>query len=135
MEGMDIYIDKAYANDIAHGARVEMLRNPEAVRTIFPAGVGVSLPENARGFLNRDGGWASASQGVQRMMDKVTALGGNILPGKAVVELLKADGKAIGIRCADGSVFDADLVILAAGSWTASAFSDLGLDGQCLATG
>lgn len=135
MEGQDSYIDDAYQNDIAHGARVEELPSPEAVRKIFPAGVDVSIPDDSRGFLNRDGGWAFASLGVERMMAKVTSLGGKIIPGKAVAELLQTGGKATGVRCADGSVFEADLVVLAAGSWTASAFPGLGLDGQCLATG
>ncbi|KAI0682765.1 FAD dependent oxidoreductase [Cerioporus squamosus] len=135
MQGQDSYIDEAYKNDIAQGARVDELPTPRAVRSIFPADVNVFVPDNARGFLNHDGGWAFASQGVERMMAKVTSLGGKIIPGKAAVELLKTDGKAAGVRCADGSVLEADLVVLAVGSWTASAFPELGLDGQCLATG
>ncbi|ESK93652.1 fructosyl amino acid oxidasesarcosine [Moniliophthora roreri MCA 2997] len=35
----------------------------------------------------------------------------------------------------DGSVFEADLVVIATGSWTPSAFPDLGLGEKCLATG
>ena len=135
MEHTDSYTDQAFENDKAVGAAVEALLNPIHIRSVFPATANVSLADNARGFLNRDGGWAFASQGVERMMAKVTSLGGKIIPGKAVVELLKTDGKATGVRCADGSVLEADLVVLAAGSWTASAFPGLGLDGQCLATG
>lgn len=135
MQGMDSYIDEAYKNDLAAGARVEILPTPESVHNIFPSEAIVSLPDNARGFLNRDGGWAFASQGVQRMMDKVVSLGGKIIPGQAVTQVLRVDGKATGVQCTDGTVFDADLVVLAVGSWTASTFPDLGVDGQCLATG
>ncbi|KAI0753075.1 FAD dependent oxidoreductase [Daedaleopsis nitida] len=135
MQGRDSYIDEAYKNDLAHGARVDTLESAEAVRAIFPENVNVALPEDARGFLNHDGGWAFASQGVARMMEMITSLGGKILAGKAVVELARASGRVVGVHCADGSVFDTDLLVLSVGSWTASGFPDLGLDGQCLATG
>lgn len=137
MQGGDSYIDKAFENDIAHRARVVTLENPDAIRAIFPTGLNLSLPHDARGFLNYDGGWAFASQGIERMMYKVSALGGKIIPGKTVAELLRnnGDGTVTGIRCTDESVLYANIIVLAAGSWTASAFPDLGLDGQCLATG
>ncbi|KAL7277840.1 hypothetical protein ACG7TL_008785 [Trametes sanguinea] len=131
----ETYTDKAYENDVALGARIEYLSGPDAVRQVFPPSVNISVPEHARGYLNRDGGWAFASQGISRMMDKVTALGGKLIPGKPVAELLKTDGKTTGVRCEDGSVFEADLIVLSAGSWTASAFPELSLQKTCLATG
>ncbi|OJT01951.1 L-pipecolate oxidase [Trametes pubescens] len=129
------YTDKAYENDVAAGARIEHLSGADAIRKVFPPGVSVAVPENARGWLNRDGGWAFASQGITRLMDRVTSLGGKIVPGKAVAEFLKKDGKTTGVRCEDGTVFEADLTVLAVGSWTASAFPELSLQTQCLATG
>lgn len=135
MEHTDSYTDQAFENDKAVGAAVEALLNPIHIRSVFPATANVSLADNARGFLNRDGGWAFASQGIQRMMDKVTALGGTIVAGKAVSELHRSNGRVSIVRCADGSAYDADLVVLATGSWTASTFPDLGLDTKCLATG
>ncbi|KAI0332963.1 FAD dependent oxidoreductase [Cubamyces sp. BRFM 1775] len=131
----ETYTDKAYENDVALGARIEYLSSSDGVRKIFPPSVNIAVPEHARGYLNRDGGWAFASQGISRMMDKVTSLGGKILPGKPVSELLKTDGRTTGVRCEDGSVFDAHLVVLSAGSWTASAFPELSMQEQCLATG
>ncbi|KAH9942218.1 FAD dependent oxidoreductase [Epithele typhae] len=128
------YTDKAYENDIAHGARVDLVDTVDAARAYFPDGVTISMTD-ARGYLNRDGGWAWASKGIQRAMELVTALGGKIVPGKAVAQLLRTDGRATGVRCVDGSTFAADAVVLATGSWSASAFPDLGLEGQCLATG
>ncbi|KAI0827898.1 FAD dependent oxidoreductase [Trametes gibbosa] len=131
----EAYTDKAYENDVALGARIEHLSDPDSVRNVFPPNVSVAIPENARGYLNRDGGWAFASQGIRRLIDKVTALGGKIVPGKTVVELLKNGTKTVGVRCKDGSIFEADLTVLAVGSWTASAFPELSLQAQCLATG
>ncbi|CDO77050.1 hypothetical protein BN946_scf184403.g25 [Trametes cinnabarina] len=131
----ETYTDKAYENDVALGARVEYLSGLDAVRRVFPPTVNIAVPEHARGYINRDGGWAFASQGISRMMEKVTALGGKIIPGKPVAELMKTDGKTSGVRCEDGSVFEADLVVLSAGSWTSSAFPELSLQRNCLATG
>ena len=135
MEVPDSYVDKAYDNDIALGARVAKLETPAAVRALFPDSVNVAVHDAARGFINYEGGWAWASQGIRRAMDHVSAMGGKIVPGKAVVELTREGGKATGVRCADGSVFAADVVVLASGSWTASAFGGLGLERECLATG
>ncbi|TBU41966.1 FAD dependent oxidoreductase [Dichomitus squalens] len=134
-EGADSYIAQAYQNDITVNADVQTLLTPEAIRNVFPTTAELGLSDAAKGFLNRDGGWAFASQGIQRLMDKVAALGGKIIPGKTVSELTRTNKRVSSVRCTDGSVHEADLVILAAGSWSASSFPDLGLDGQCLATG
>ena len=134
MDSSTSYI-QAYEHDKAVGAAVESLLNRKDIRAVFPITAKVSVPDNSRGFINRDGGWAFASQGIQRMMDKVTALGGTIVAGKAVSELRRSNGRVSIVRCADGSAYDADLVVLAIGSWTASTFPDLGLDTKCLATG
>ncbi|KAI0359664.1 FAD dependent oxidoreductase [Trametes cingulata] len=131
----ETYTDKAYENDVALGARIEHLSDPDAVRKVFPPSVNIAVPEHARGYLNRDGGWAFASQGITLIMEKVTALGGKIIPGKAVAELLKNEGKTTGVRCEDGSIFEGVLVVLSVGSWTASAFPELHLQDRCLATG
>ena len=99
----------------------------------------------AHAYMNYDGGWAHAERGVSRAIDLVLHLGGKVIGGKEVVELLKdgePDGrknsfkpKTCGVRCADGSEFLADIVIIATGAWTASAFPDLPSADKCLATG
>lgn len=87
------------------------------------------------GYLNRDGGWAAATQGVSAMMSRVTALGGTILSDKGVSKLIREDGKTTGVLCSDGTTFNADMVILATGSWTASAFPELNLNSNFVSTG
>jgi sarcosine oxidase/L-pipecolate oxidase len=109
------------------------MENEAAIRQAFPPGAHVASFSN--GYLNLDGGWAHASQGVSLMMEKVIALGGKVIAGKAAETLLRQDGKTTGVRCADGTVFHAQVVILAAGSWTASSFPELCLSEQCVATG
>lgn len=87
------------------------------------------------GYLNQSGGWASAAQSVRLMMQSVIAAGGTIVAGKAVKKLLQDHERTTGVKCVDGTVFQADIVILATGSWTASTFDDLDLKGKCQATG
>lgn len=69
------------------------------------------------------------------LISKVTALGAKIVPAKRVKHLLQQDGKTTGVECADGSTYDASLVVLAVGSWTPSSFPILDLGSRCLATG
>ena len=71
------------------------------------------------------------------MIDRATQMGATILSGKEVKELIKDERgfKTVGVRCSDGSQYDANLVVLALGSWTPSTFSELDYNGACLATG
>ena len=123
-------------NDRTLGARIEDLKNATAIRAIFPATAKTGSFEGAEGYLNRDGGWAAAAQGVEILLRKVRDEGIPVLPGKAVTELMRdTDGRTVGVKCQDGSVFDADLVVVASGSWTPATFKTLNLHGKCLATG
>lgn len=101
----------------------------------FPAGVPVATFAHQSGYLNYEGGWANAAQGIFLLIKKVIALGGVIKSGKTVMELLRRNGKTSGVKCSDGTIFSAETVILAAGSWTAASFPVLDLGKQCLATG
>jgi sarcosine oxidase/L-pipecolate oxidase len=69
------------------------------------------------------------------LLDEVKALNGKVLPGMNVTRILRKGGQTSGVQCSDGTVFDAALVVLAAGSWTPSAFPELDLGRICLATG
>ncbi|THH03815.1 hypothetical protein EW145_g5985 [Phellinidium pouzarii] len=103
--------------------------------------------KSAHAYLNVDGGWAFAEGGVRRAMQHVENLGGKILPAKDVSMLLKTEladikespdrqkSRTKGVKCKDGSEYAADIVVLATGSWTASAFPDLNLGEKCLASG
>ncbi|KAF8995386.1 FAD dependent oxidoreductase [Cyathus striatus] len=131
------YSDASLVNDIAAGARVQILDNAEDIRSIFPPGLNKNRPvfQNKSGFLNRDGGWANAGKGVSMLIRKVTELNGKVLPGKLVAKLIKEDGRTVAIECSDGSIFKSSTVIIATGAWTPSAFPGLDLGGQCIATG
>lgn len=133
--GNEAYTDDAYQNDIALGAQIRDLRTAAEISSIFPKGVPTASFDGFGGYLNLEGGWAFSSQGVQILLDRVQKLGARVLAGKAVVDLLKQDGKTSGVVCADGSSYAANLVVIASGSWTPSTFPSLPLYGKCVASG
>jgi sarcosine oxidase/L-pipecolate oxidase len=129
------YVDQSYTNDVALGAVVQRLDNVDAIRSVFPVQIHTASFSGRTGFLNRDGGWANAGQGLSILLSKVAALGGKIFPGKAVKNLIRKEGRTVGVLCEDDDTFEAITVILATGSWTPSAFPQLNLGCACLATG
>ena len=139
LTGKGSYGDLALANDRALGARTILLPassdNPSStVPPTLPPPL-KNLLENRSGYINQDGGWVHSSRAVELMMDKVRKLGGNIVAGKAVQSLLKdASGQTNGVKCADGSEYKSDIVVLAAGAWTPSTFTELNVEDKCVAT-
>lgn len=140
----DAYIEQSIINDLQHGAKVERLDSPASVRAQFPLelrksgrlGTFTSLDASSTNYINHDGGWAEAERAVELLSEHVKKRGVNVLPGKVVKELVKDErGQTKGVRCADDSEYEANVVVLALGSWTASVFPSLNLSGRCLATG
>ncbi|KAJ6589812.1 FAD dependent oxidoreductase [Mycena vulgaris] len=133
------YKHKSYLNDLEMGLRVVPLDNETAIRQVFPPETQIGGFSNHTGYLNRDGGWANAGQAVSILMTKIIALNGKIIGGKNASELIQQGQKTTGVRCSDGTVFEAALVVLATGSWTGSAFPDVSIGnifratGQCIA--
>ncbi|KAG6878196.1 hypothetical protein C0993_010957 [Termitomyces sp. T159_Od127] len=122
----EAYADKAYENDLALGATLTHVADIDAIRSAFPSKIHTASFENVSGYLNKEGGWADAGQGIAILMDKVTSLGGNIIPGKSVRRITRNnDGKTNGVECKDGTFYAAVTVIIATGSWTPSTFDDL----------
>jgi sarcosine oxidase/L-pipecolate oxidase len=139
-EGTAGYTTASYANDLALGVRVLILEDGESRRSIFD-GVGLGTAFTRRGcfaYLNLDAGWVYAEGGTRRALENVRALGGTVTAGKEVKALVRENGdtgRTTGVRCTDGTVYSAALVILATGSWTPSVFPGLISRSQCLATG
>ncbi|KAG2159136.1 FAD dependent oxidoreductase [Suillus bovinus] len=138
------YTEQCIINDLEYGAKIERLCSNASIRAQFPSdlrnsgriGTFTSLDVSSTSYINHDGGWAEAERAVGLLMEHVKKLGANVLPGKTVQELVKDErGQTKGVRCTDDSKYEADVVVLALGSWTASTFPSLNLTGKCLATG
>ncbi|KAF9039442.1 FAD dependent oxidoreductase [Hymenopellis radicata] len=130
------YAQHAYKNDLAIGQRTKELKDGEEIRLQFPSTViaDVGAFENTSGYINLDNGWAHAAQGVAALTARAAELGGKVIPGKPVSQLLKEGGKTAGVQCKDGSVFKAKYTVIATGAWTASTFPELNT-GAFVATG
>lgn len=137
--GISSYSDAAYDNDRALGARIVDFPDAASIASAFPPDVPTSAFDGHSAYLNRDGGWAAAALGVERLLAEVRRLGADVLPGKQVVGLIKeGDGfqaRTVGVRCKDGEEVRAETVVLAAGAWMASTFPELALELRCLPTG
>lgn len=134
----DSYMDGAYQNDIKLGGRITDLTSHAHVKAQFPQNVPLGLTDLAKGYLNKDGGWANASKGVSLALDKIKALGGTILPDKEVARLvIDGEERVTGAELVSGERITADATIIATGSWTGSLFPEqsYGLDSRLLATG
>ncbi|TFK20780.1 FAD dependent oxidoreductase [Coprinopsis marcescibilis] len=129
------YAEGAYLNDIAIGGRVSSLLSGKDISSVFPSTISLGSFENKSGYLNRDGGWANAGQGLEIMIGKVRSLGGNIYSGKQVEKIVVEQGKCKAVVCSDGSHYAAEVVVIATGSWTPSVFPDLNVKDAFLATG
>lgn len=91
--------------------------------------------EGWKTFWNSSAGWVNARESLLRMARKAQEGGVKYISGSSgqVTQLLfDENSSCIGARCADGSAYFADAVILAAG---AAAASLLDLEGQLVAKG
>ncbi|KAG8898994.1 hypothetical protein FRB99_007005 [Tulasnella sp. 403] len=137
--GSSQYLDSSLVNDKAAGASVVELPDQSAIRSIIPAQVPIGDMGGATGYINKSNGWANAGAGVSAMLQKVKDLGGKVLPGTKVSGLRFEDGngKVLGVNLQNGGEVEADIVILATGSWTPSTFGTYcrGITDRLTATG
>ena len=129
------YTRTPYANDLVLGVRVVNLEDNERQKAVFGGGVelGTAFTRDCFAYPNRDGGWVHTEGGTRRALENVKALG-----GKAIKELVKENretGRTTGFQCADDSVYFAELIVLAAGSWTSSNFAESILNHSTLLLG
>ncbi|KAL0581348.1 hypothetical protein V5O48_000724 [Marasmius crinis-equi] len=132
------YVHEAYENDAKQGLRLRRLDTDLSVKETTEEMLGSQASVDFQGlcgYLNYESGWADAGKATAAMTAKVRALGGKVFGGKTVRELIRTNGLTRGVKCTDGSLFNADLVVIATGSWTPSTFPGLGLEGRSLATG
>ncbi|KAI1078932.1 putative fructosyl amino acid protein [Whalleya microplaca] len=86
------------------------------------------------GYLNEGGGWADAEACMRWLYDRVAGTGRVAFVNGTAEVLLTDDarGRVTGARLADGATLEAELVVAAAGAWTAALVD---LADQVVATG
>ena len=129
------YAEDSYYNDIAVGSVLRALPDGHAIRGVFPPQIRTARFNERAGYINFEGGWANTTQALAIMTSNVVSLKGKVLVSKNVTSIIRQNGRATGVECSDGTLYDASLLVLATGSWTHSAFPELNLSSRCFATG
>ncbi len=88
---------------------------PDALRRRFPAFDADSFVD---GYYNPAGGWTPSGRVVAALLERARAAGVEVLGGVASTRLLESGSRVLGVVAADGTRHEADLVVVAAGSWT-----------------
>jgi sarcosine oxidase / L-pipecolate oxidase len=129
------YTKDSFHNDVTVGATLQRLPDGRAIRGIFPPQVRTAAFDKNAGYINFDGGWANATQGLAMMTSKVVSLNGKVVASKNVTKIIRQNCRTTSVECSDGTLYDASLLVVATGSWTHSAFPELNVGSRCLATG
>lgn len=131
------YVTKSMANvKQAFGEKVQRLKDREAIRAA--CGTGGATGES--GYINHASGWADAEAGMRFLRQKVEArknvtfltveVEGLVYGEEAKEE--EGGARVVGARLKGGDVLEAELTILATGSWTPGLVD---LEGRAVATG
>jgi glycine/D-amino acid oxidase-like deaminating enzyme len=111
------------ADEQAHGYDSELL-SPADIPVKAPGIDPAAVPENA--ILNRREGWVSLPHLIEHLIGEFNALGGELVLHAGRSSVVTQDGRATGIRTADGRVFDAAAVLVACGAATPDVVAPLG---------
>jgi sarcosine oxidase/L-pipecolate oxidase len=79
-----------------------------------------------KGYFNPEAGWVDAASATKAYLRIAESRGAKRITGEVEELLLRDDGKgSAGVRLQDGTVLEADSVVIAAGAWTSSLLSPL----------
>jgi glycine/D-amino acid oxidase-like deaminating enzyme len=110
------------AAERAHGYDSELL-TPADIPARAPGIDPAAVPENA--ILNAREGWVSLPHLIEHLMTEFQALGGELVLHAGRSSVVTTDGRATGIRTADGRLYEADAVLVACGAATPAVVAEL----------
>lgn len=110
------YEHDAFRTLTARGWPAERI-GAETLAKRFPAWAAERYPD---GYLNPRAGWAASESVMARLIARARAEGVELLEGDGVIDLIIEGGRVTGALTAEADVLEAELTVVAAGTWTPS---------------
>ena len=106
------------------GIEVDLV-DPDQVAALWPM---MNVEDVALGAYEPRGGFADATQLALHYGQRARAHGARVRQNAPVARIVTSESRVTGVELADGEVVEADLVVVAAGWWSARLLADLGVD-------
>ncbi len=106
------------------GIEVDLV-DPDQVAALWPM---MNVDDVALGAYEPRGGFADATQLALHFGQRARAHGARVRQNAPVARIVTSGSRVTGVELADGEVVEADLVVVAAGWWSARLLADLGVD-------
>ncbi len=106
------------------GIEVDLV-DPDQVAALWPM---MNVDDVALGAYEPRGGFADATQLALHYGQRARARGARVRQNAPVARVVTSGSRVTGVELADGEVVEADLVVVAAGWWSARLLADLGVD-------
>ena len=106
------------------GIEVDLV-DPDQVAALWPM---MNVDDVALGAYEPRGGFADATQLALHFGHRARAHGARVRQNAPVARIVTSQSRVTGVELADGEVVEADLVVVAAGWWSARLLADLGVD-------
>ncbi|MDR6118274.1 sarcosine oxidase subunit beta [Aeromicrobium sp. SORGH_AS981] len=106
------------------GIEVDLV-DPDQVAALWPM---MNVDDVALGAYEPRGGFADATQLALHYGQRARAHGARVRQNAPVARIVTSESRVTGVELADGEVVEADLVVVAAGWWSARLLADLGVD-------
>lgn len=105
------------------GIEVDLL-DPDQVAALWPM---MNVDDVVLGAYEPRGGFADATQLALHYGQRARAHGARVRQNAPVARIVTSDSRVTGVELADGELVGADLVVVAAGWWSARLLADLGV--------
>lgn len=113
----------AYETSIGYDAH---LVAPDEARRLTP-GVDANAITRQGAIFNPSEGWVDLPSLIRFLLGQFRALGGRLVENAGKARVVAQGGRAVAVRLADETRFDADRVLLATGPWVPAALAELGV--------
>ncbi|MEU7830139.1 FAD-binding oxidoreductase [Nonomuraea sp. NPDC049129] len=112
-----------HAHEVARGYESHLIGRADTSDRVSGVQVGAGLA-----IHNPGDGWVSLPHLIRELADELVRRGGRLVTGAGRCSVLVEDGRARGVRGADGTSWRGDAVVAACGAQTPAVLAELGVD-------